>query len=117
MNGDDYTKQGAADMQKEMANNEQASGSRAAPCSRLVLQQRYVSADMPPAFQEWHDHPEPGRIAWGKGSFSTLEENIRHACANYYQMSEKVEFRMVRRTDEVEWEYSANSQAHPPKVG
>jgi len=79
-----------------------------ASCSRMVLQRRYLSTDMPAPWREWHDHPEPHQIAWSKGQFETLEENMKNACANYYDMSPKVEFRMVRRTDETVWEYSAN---------
>jgi hypothetical protein len=82
----------------------------AAHCSRMVLQRRYLSTDMPAPWREWHDHPEPHQLAWSKGQFETLEENMRNACENYYEMSPKVEFRMVRRTDETVWEYSANTK-------
>lgn len=78
-------------------------GSLHSACSRLVLQRRY-----PPA--AWHDHPTPHLIAWGPGKYATLEENIKAACEGYYALGQGCEFRMVRRTDETIWEYSANVQ-------
>jgi hypothetical protein len=97
-----------------LRNKAAKSGSSLPPCSRLVLQRRYLSEHMPAPFRKWHDHPEPHQIAWSQGRFETLEENMRDACANYHAMSPMVEFRMVRRTDEVEWEYSsANVQSEP----
>jgi hypothetical protein len=85
-----------------------------APCSRMVLQRRYLSTDMPAPWREWHDHPEPHQIAWSKGQFETLDENMKNACANYYEMSPMMEFRMVSRTDETVWEYSANDKREGP---
>lgn len=77
---------------------------------RLVLQRRYLPAEhIPQEWAEWHDHPEPQQIAWGKGKFDTLEENIKDACHAYYLLSDKVEYRMVRRRDVAMWEYSAQS--------
>jgi hypothetical protein len=79
-----------------------------APCS-LILQRRYLPADhIPQPWTVWHDHPEPHQIAWGPGRFATLEENIKDACHAYYLLSDKVEYRMVRRHNETVWEYSAN---------
>jgi hypothetical protein len=89
--------------------------SRAAPpCSRLVLQCRYIqSHGIPKPWTEWHDHPEPHQIAWGPGQYATLEENMKAACEGYYAIGQGCEFRMVRRTDETLWEYSANKNTHP----
>lgn len=72
---------------------------------KLVLQRKYLSKDMPEKYREWHDHPEPEKIAWGKGRFETIEENMRDACYIYHLMSNKVEFRMVERTDKTIWSY------------
>jgi len=77
---------------------------------RLVLQRRYrPSYGIPKTWTEWHDHPEPHQIAWGPGQYATLEENMKAACEGYYALGQGCEFRMVRRTDETLWEYSANS--------
>lgn len=85
-------------------------GSRDAACSRLVLQRRYCqSYGIPRTWTEWHDHPDPHQIAWGPGQYTTLEENMKAACAGYYALGQGCEFRMVRRTDETIWEYSANA--------
>ena len=82
------------------------------PCSRLVLQRRYrPSYGIPKTWTEWHDHPEPHQIAWGPGQYATLEENMKAACEGYYALGQGCEFRMVSRTDETLWEYSANAQA------
>jgi hypothetical protein len=67
--------------------------------SSLVLQRRFVSHYMPAPFREWHDHPEPEIIAG--------EKHMRAGCARNYNICQKVEYRMVRRTDKVEWEYAA----------
>jgi hypothetical protein len=81
-------------------------------CSRLVLQRRYrPSYGIPKPWTEWHDHPEPHQIAWGAGQYATREENMKAACEGYYALGQGCEFRMVRRTDETIWEYSANDQA------
>lgn len=85
-------------------------GSSPVTCSRLVLQRRYVSKEMPQSFRQWHDHPEPHQIAWGPGLCETLEENMRRACRDFYEIGKGCEFRMVRRTDEPVWEYSANDK-------
>jgi hypothetical protein len=83
----------------------------APPCSRLVLQRRYLpSYGTPKPWTEWHDHPEPHQIAWGPGQYATLEENMKAACEGYCALGQGCEFRMVRRTDETLWEYSANEQ-------
>jgi len=83
------------------------------PEARMVLQRRLLSPDTPAQWRTWHDHPEPQVIAWGKGYFDTLEENMRSACATYYKLSPAVEYRMVRRTDETVWEYSAHAPVFP----
>lgn len=93
----------------------QPSSLGAASCSRLVLQRRYrPSYGIPKPWTEWHDHPDPHQIAWGPGQYATLEENIKAACEGYYAIGQGCEFRMVSRTDETLWEYSANAQAQAP---
>ena len=67
--------------------------------SSLVLQRRFVSQHRPAPFREWHDHPEPEIIAG--------EKHMRAGCARNYNIYKGVEYRMVRRTDIVEWEYAA----------
>ncbi len=66
---------------------------------KLVLQRRFVSQHRPAPFRAWHDHPEPEIIAG--------EKHLRAGCARNYNIHKGVEYRMVRRTDHVEWEYSA----------
>ena len=88
-------------------------------CSRFVLQRRYrPSYGIPQPWTEWHDHPEPHKIAGGTGQYATLEENMKAACEGYYALGQGCEFRMVRRTNETLWEYSANNQVtHGRAVG
>jgi len=88
-----------------------SAGCHPTTCSRLVLQRRYLpSYGIPKPWTEWHDHPEPHQIAWGQGQCVSLEENMRRACRDYYELGKGIEYRMVRRTDETVWEYSANSK-------
>ena len=92
------------------AEQESGKGLDGTPCSRLVLQRRYrPSYGIPKPWTEWRDHPEPYQIAWGPGQYATLEENMKAACEGYYALGQGCEFRMVRRTDETLWEYSANA--------
>jgi len=92
---------------------ESESALRDAACSRLVLQRRYLpSYGIPKPWTEWHDHPEPHQIAWGPGQCASLEENIRRACRDYYELGKGIEYRMLRRTDETVWEYSSANVKH-----
>lgn len=78
------------------------------PVSRYVLQRRYLpDYGIPKSWTEWHDHPEPHLMAWSAGQHTTLEDNMKHSCERYYSIGQGCEFRMVRRTDEVLWEFSA----------
>ena len=93
------------------AEQESGKGLDETPCSRLVLQRRYrPSYGIPKPWTVWHDHPDPHQIAWGPGQYATLEENMKAACEGYYALGRGCEFRMVRRTDETLWEYSANAE-------
>jgi hypothetical protein len=100
---------GPLPMKNEKQTESQTASQGAAHGSRLVLQRRYLPAShMPKTWTEWHDHPEPQQIAWGPGSYVTLEENMKTACEGFYARGQGCEFRMVRRMNETLWEYSAN---------
>ena len=82
--------------------------------SRHVLQRRFLPGyGMRDAWAEWHDHPEPHLIASGPGQYATLEENIKAACEGFYEIGKACEYRMVLRTDETIWEYSAERKETP----
>ncbi len=77
--------------------------------SYVVLQRRFrPDCGIPETLTKWHDHPERYLIAWDRGQYSTLEENLKHACEKYYSIGQGCEYRMVRRTEETLWEYSAD---------
>lgn len=81
-----------------------------APGSRLVWQRRFIpNVGIPKLWSEWHDHPEPNQIAWEPGEHATLSEKIKAACKDRYEREPRCEYRMVRRTDETLWEYSAHA--------
>ncbi len=102
---------GPLPMKNEKQTESQTASQGAAHGSRLVLQRRYLPAShMPKTWTEWHDHPEPQQIAWGPGSYVTLEENMKTACEGFYARGQGCEFRMVRRMNETLWEYSANGE-------
>lgn len=78
----------------------------ATTCSWLVLQQRYDSRQT--GWTKWEDI-DGYRL---KDKYGTTVEEWMSACRSWIAMGGRYQYRLIRRTDTVEWEmdYTENNQ-------